>query len=114
MVVFVSDDQVLITVMPEKRVGLHFDNLVLGGGGIALGVILETAQVIKLNWYNRACLWIFDLKGTVQDAELKPMISVKLRNQIPRLVAKSEFLGVTREHNLGDVHAKKLSFLSLT
>jgi len=41
------------------------------------------------------------------------MISIKLRNQIPRLVAKSEFLGVTREHNLGDIYAKKLSFLSL-
>lgn len=95
MVVFIADDQVLIAVMPEKRMSLHFDDLIFRGSGISLCVVLETAQVIKLNWYDGACLWILDLKGAVQNTELQPMISIELRNQVPRLVTESEFLRVT-------------------
>jgi len=78
MIVFVANDQILIAVVPEKRVGLHLDDLVLRGSSVTLSVVLEALQVIQLHWDNRASLWVLDLKSAVQNTDLQPVVSVEL------------------------------------
>ena len=99
--------------MPEQRVGLHLDQLMLRRGSISVSVVLVPIEMVQLHRDDRARLWVLNLKRALQDADLQPVIPVKLTDQVARLVTQGELLAVTREHNLGDVNAEELPFLSL-
>ena len=113
LVVFVAHHQVLIAVVPEKRMGLHLDELVSGSGSLALRVILEALHMVKLDRNDGARLGILDLKGAIEDADLQPMVAIELRDQVTSLVAEGKLLAVAREHDLRDVHAEELALLGL-
>ena len=113
MIVFVSHDEVLVAVMPKQWMSLHLDKLVLTRGGISFSVVLETLEVIQLHWNDRASLWVLDLECSIEDADLQPVVTIKLRNQITCLIAQGEFLRVAREHDLRDVDTEELSLLRL-
>lgn len=49
MIILVSDHEILIAIVPEERMRLHLDQLVGGSCCVALGIVLEALQVIKLN-----------------------------------------------------------------
>ena len=113
MVIFITHHEILVTVMPEQGVRLHFDELVGRGGRVALSIVLEALEMVKLYGDDAARLWVLDLKGAVEDTDLQPMVTIKLRDKISRLVAEGELLAVSREHDLGDVNAEKLPLLGL-
>ena len=99
--------------MPEQWVSLHLDQLMLGRGSISVSVVLVPIEMVQLHRDDRARLWILNLERALQDADLQPVIPVKLTDQVARLVTQGELLAVTREHNLGDVNAEELPFLGL-
>ena len=94
MVIFVTHNQILIAIVPEKWVSLHLNQLVRGRGRIALSIVLEALQVVELHGDNAARLRIFDLESAIQDADLQPMIPIELRDQVTGLIAQGELLGV--------------------
>ena len=113
LIVLIAAHQILVAIMPEQRVGLHLDQLMLRRGSIAISIVLVPIEMVQLHRDDRARLWVLNLKRALQDADLQPVIPVKLTDQVARLVTQGELLAVTREHNLGDVNAKELPFLSL-
>jgi hypothetical protein len=71
MVIVVPDNQVLVGVMPEQRVGLKLADFTLGclvPGTICID--LEPLKVVEDNGNDRAGLGILDLKNRVIEAEL--------------------------------------------
>jgi len=112
-VVLIAHNQVLVAIVPEKWVRLHLNYLVGRGGCVALSVILETLHMVQLDRNDRTSLRVLYLKSAIEDADLQPVVTIELRDKVTCGVAKSEFLGVAREHNLGDIDAEKLAFLRL-
>ena len=78
MVVFITHHQVLVTIVPEKRVSLHLNDLVFRSRCLTFGVILEPVHMVELNGDNRTSLGVLDLEGAVEDADLQPVIAIKL------------------------------------
>ena len=69
--------------------------------------------MVQLDGDDAARLWVLDLECAIENTDLEPMIAIKLRDQVSSLVTQSELLGVSREHDLGDVDAKQLTLLGL-
>ncbi len=69
--------------------------------------------MVQLDGNDGACFGIFDLKGSIENADLEPMVSIELRNQVSCLVTKGELLRVTGEHDLSDVNTENLPLLCL-
>ena len=112
-VILVSYHQVLVAIVPEQRMSLDLDQLVRGSFGITISVVLEAVQMVKLDRDDRARLRVLNLKRTIQNADLQPVITVKLRDQLTSLVSQSELLGVSGEHDFGDIDTEELALLSL-
>ena len=112
-VILVSYHQVLVAIVPEQRVSLDLDQLVRGSFGFTISVVLEAVQMVKLDWDDRARLRVLNLERTIQNADLEPVITVELRDQLTSLVSKSELFGVSREHDLGNIDAEELALLCL-
>jgi len=49
VVIFVSDNQVLVAVVPEKGMSLHFDQRVSGRRSVTFSIVLETFKMIELD-----------------------------------------------------------------
>ena len=62
--------------------------------------------MVQLDGDDAARLWVLDLECAIENADLQPMVAIKLREQIASLVTQRELLGVSGEHDLGDVDAK--------
>ena len=60
---------------------------------------------------DRSCFWILDFKVTFCQSELKPVVSVELRDQIAGFVDQCKLFGVTRKHALVNVDLELLLFL---
>ena len=69
--------------------------------------------MVQLDGDDAARLWVLDLECAIENTDLEPMIAIKLRDQVSSLVTQSELLGVSREHDLGDVDTKQLTLLGL-
>ena len=94
MIILISHNQILVAIVPEKWMSLHLDQLVGGSSCVALRIVLEAIQMIQLNWDDGARLRVFNLECAVQDADLKPVISIELRDQVTCLVTQGELLRV--------------------
>lgn len=86
LIIFISYHEVLVAIMPEKRVSLDLNELVGRCGRISISVVLETFEMIELDWNDGAWLGVLDLKGTVLNADLEPVISIELRDQVTSLI----------------------------
>ena len=69
--------------------------------------------MVQLDGDDAARLWVLDLKCAIKDADLQPMIAIKLRDQVSSLVTQRELLRVSGEHDLSDIDAKQLTLLRL-
>ena len=113
VIIFISHDQILVAVMPEERMSLNLNELVGRCGSVTLCVVLEALKMVQLDRDDRAGLRILDLKGTVQDADLEPMVAIELRDQVTSLIAQGKLLRIAREHDLCDIDTEQLALLSL-
>ena len=50
LIILVTTHQVLVAVVPEERMSLHFDELVLGCGRVSLSIVLVPIQMVQLDW----------------------------------------------------------------
>ena len=69
--------------------------------------------MVQLDGDDAARLRVLDLECAIENADLQPMIAIKLRDQVASLVTQCELLGVSGEHDLGDIDAKELTLLRL-
>ena len=69
--------------------------------------------MIELHRNDRTGLRVLDLECAVQDADLEPVVPVELGDQVSRLIAEGELLGVAREHDLCNVDTEDLTLLCL-
>ena len=86
LIILISDNKVLVAVMPEKRVSLDLNELIGRCGSISISIVLETLEMVELDWNDWAWLGVLDFEGTVIDADLEPMISIELGDQVTRLI----------------------------
>ena len=70
MIVLVPDHEILIAIVPEERMRLHLDQLVGRSCCVALSIVLEALQVVKLNRDDASRLGVLDLKCAIEDANL--------------------------------------------
>ena len=94
MIFLIADHEVLVAIVPEKRVCLHLNELVSRGGRLLICVVLESCHMVELDRDDGTRLGILNFESPVEDADLQPVIAVELRDQITRLVTESELLRV--------------------
>ena len=99
--------------MPKQWVGLHFNKVVLCLRWLLVRRVLEILQMVELHWDDRPGFWVLDLKLALHKTKLEPVISVKLRQQVPCLVDKGKLLGVSCKHDFLDVTGEELLLLCL-
>ena len=112
-VILVSYHQVLVAIVPEEWMRLDFNQLVRWRFSITISIVLEAVQMVKLDRDDRARLGVLNLERTIQDADLKPVITVELWDQLTSLVGEGELFRVPGEHDLGNVDAEELTLLGL-
>ena len=80
----VANHDVLVLVVPEERMGSHLNDreLSLRTGGL-VRVVAVAVQIVELDGYHAARLWVFDLKLGVSGRKLKPVVAVELRYEVP-------------------------------
>ena len=69
--------------------------------------------MVKLDRDDRARLGVLNLERTIQDADLKPVITVELWDQLTSLVGECKLFRVPGEHDLGNIDAEELTLLGL-
>jgi hypothetical protein len=115
VIVVITDDKVLVSIMPEKRMGLYFDysrrQFIFTGSGGSFIFGLIPVQVLKLDWDDRAGLRVFNFKLMILVGELKPVISVELSHEFTLRITEGKLLRVTREHDFSDVNLELLALL---
>jgi len=50
LIILISDNKVLVAVMPEKRVSLDLNELIGRCGSISISIVLETLEMVELDW----------------------------------------------------------------
>lgn len=88
--------------------GSHFYDWTLSFSYLVLSIVAKFIQVVKLDWNNGACFWVFNLEVAIGEWKLEPMVSVELWYQISLRINQCKLPSVSAKHALAYIELKLL------